>query len=809
MAENNIIPVKEELTDQFKPEIKAVDLEEYINTIFNSIELEDTEEELRRYKKWQKNRAFYRGNQRGFWDAKKRTWVTVDLDSLSPSEASVLVINNQFRPQVKTLSKEFSRSQTRVRANAKSDSQVSLLTGRFSDALIRYYQPKLMPESKRQIEAKYLLLCGNSFRYTRYNKEKTSSKVLKPILGTKTLPEYNVSMCPECGYRDEGVVDSCPKCNSLMENTTVPALEMNDVVTGYTKVNSGDPDTEVVDPTQIKVWAGATSGDLPSSPYIRRRRFVKEEFITEIFPFYTPTENSKLSDSAQAQWQFMDTSSSKESANTVKGLYEYTQLWLAPSYYSRKKLEKDIKFKKLIDGKYVDFTILKGTILIDKFPTGMYVCKVGKDILGYYPENKDELWLHTPFDINIDGFWADGLEDSVMNQQIINEYTSLSVENVLYNASPKLVINPNLINPVTVTGRPKDMILMSDNARKDSEPKQGFAQIQGMSLTQEVMAGIESAKRDMREQTGALLGFNGQGDPNITTATGMSIARDSALALVSTPLAIRAETDEAWCWQIISIVKKYWHDQKYKFLLGKYNEAEAEAFKNSNIEEAINLYVEPNSWMPLTNLEKIQNLGAYMSAFGLPLGFLNPQVPEVLRQYASQLYMIPVDLDELAPDIRIAQKRLDIAKEIAAIQIPKAMQLGQITAMAGKPKVGETIFNEVATLISDSMGIEEDIDEHEVFISEYRKWLKTDEGQNANPILRQAVKKTMADHTAFMQTQQASDAAHNLALNAGQPPPPQQSQQWQQQDNADSPMTPPTVNRGIQDYSSNAKLSNK
>jgi hypothetical protein len=813
--DNLLVPKDVDNPEEFKPKDEEIELPRFMESLFEEIEAEDPEEELRRYKKWQKNRAFYRGNQRGFWDEKKRTWVTIDLDRLTPSEASVLVINNQFRPQVKTLAKEFSRSQTRIRAGAISDSQRSILTGRFSDALIRHYQPKLMPESARQVEAKYLLLTGNSFRYTRYNHDKKSVTIQKPVFGAKTLPEYVTSVCTECGYKSETDEGECSKCQSPMETTRVPAKETRGY-DGHTTVNTGDPETEIVDPTEIKMWAGGKNFD--ASPYIRRRRFVKEPYIKNLFPFYTPSDSSKLSDSAQGQWQFSDTATTKDSSNAVKGTYEFFQYWIEPSYYVRKKLKKAVTFKKKQGDKWIDYTLKVGTILTDVFPEGMYICKVGKDILGYYPDSKKERWLHIPFDINIDGAWADGLEDSVMNQQIINEYTSLSVENVLYNASPKLVINPALINPVAVTGRPKDMILMSDNARRESEPKNAFAQISGMSLTNEVMQGIEAAKRDMREQTGALLGFNGQGDPNIATATGMSIARDSALALVSTPLAIRAEIDEKWCWQIIKLVKENWYDRKYQFLLGKYNQEEAEAFKESILEEEINLFVEANSWMPQTNFEKLQNLGAYLTAFGLPLGFLNEQIPEPIRQYGTQLYNMPFDFDEMFPDIRIAQRRLDTAKTVAETEIPKAMQGAADIARAGDTtlpdgtvitanEAGTALLTKTANIISDAMGLEEDIDDHAIFIKEYVKYLKTDEGQNAHPILRQAIKSTIHDHKAFLEVQAGEAAKTQMVLNGGQPPEPQTGPSpWQQNQPAESPFQ--VKNGPVDDFSENADKSN-
>jgi hypothetical protein len=789
MLKERVIHIPEGNDEIIDETLEPVILEDLVTRIFEEVEVENSEDRMKRFKKWAKNRAFYRGNQRGVWDIKRRAWVTVDIDTLTPSEQSMLVINNQFRPQVKTLAKEFSRSQTRIRANAQSDSQRAILASRFGDSLIKHYQHKLLPESQRQLRAKYLMLCGNVFHYVRFDRNKKSAKVdVQTEPKRALLPAYTASICTECSTEvDEGVM-KCPKCGGIVETTNVEAKEA--MALNYEKTNAGDPDLEVVDPTEIEVWAGAKN--LALSPYLRRRRIVKESFIKAAIPFYKPKVDNKLSEGGQMQMQFFDTASASEDTQKSTGKYEYEELWIDPAMYVGKKLEKPVEFRRKRGSKWETITLPKDTIISNEFPDGMYVLRIGGDQITYYNEDKNRCWKHTPYDINVDGFWGDGLEDAVMNQQLINEYTSLSVENVLYNASPKLVINPELINPATVTGRPKDMLLLSNNARMDTDPKTAFSQISGMTLTNEVMMGIDTYKRDMREQTGALVAFNGQGDPTLTTATAMSIARDSALALVSTPLSILAETDQEIFKEVLCITKKHWYDKKYAFLLGKYNEEEAKAFRDCQIEEELNIYVESNSWMPQTNYERLQNLGAYLTAFGIPLGFLNPQIPQPVREYASQLYNVPFDFDELAPDTRIAQKRLNIGKDVAAREIPKVMaEIQRLGPKAQAPIVvngqqitkGEALLQAARTVIADAIGIEEDIDDLQVFITEYVRYLKTDEGQNANPIFREAVKVVVSECKNFLKVQQAEEAERLMLMNGGggmaAPAPQPQNNQWE------------------------------
>lgn len=745
-----LIPYNEETPEIYEVPAEPIDLDKWAKATKKMIDEEDPEEERRRHKKWAKNRAFYRGNQRGFWDSSKRTWVSIDVDTLSPSEASILVVNNQFRPQVKTLAKEFSRSQARIRATAISDSQDAVHASRFADSLVKFYQGRLLTESDRQVEAKFLFLCGNSFRYTIYDKNEKGVPVRVNELTKGYFPAYEASICVDCGYDGtdlEEREDECPECGGSMETTSVQAEET--AAARARTVNSGDIKTEIVDPVEIKVWAGSKCG-LKGTPYLRRKRLVRKEFLKQAYPWYVPSKrnNKSNSPSSETLMNFMDTSRSTAESSRPAELHEYDQIWLDPTLYASTVLEKPIKL--LTGGE-----IPAGTKTADAFKNGLYVVICDdNDVLGYADEGMLDCWVHIPYDINVDGFWADGLEDAVMSQQIINEYNSLSVENVLFNASPKLIINPTLMNPANMTGRPKDALLMSDRAKTDTDPHMAVKQLGGMSLTPDVAIGIDSSKRDMREQTGALVGFNGQGDPTLNTATSISIARDSALALVSTPLAIRAEKDLEWAWQILRYVKKFWYDEKYRFLLGKYSDEEAKSFKSTKLDHNISLGIESNSWMPTTQYEKLQNLGAFLTAFGIPMGFLNPQIPQVVRDYASQLYNVPFEFNELAPDIRIAQRRLDKGKAAAEEAISKAMlSVGVASASIPPDQLIEALVvaeNEAMITIANAMDMEEDLDEHEVFIGVYTSWLKSDEGQTAHTILREAVKRVIAAHREYI-----------------------------------------------------------
>lgn len=768
--------------------LEAIDLDELALKLADKIEKEDEALYTSILRKQSKNRNYYRGNQRGYWDKAKKTWVNIDIDLVDPQDASILVINNQFRPQVKTLIKEYSRSETNIKAIPTSDSQTSVLASRFGDSLIKYNQHEILTERKRQQEAKYILLCGGSYRFTDYKYPKDATKVSAPKYGGKKVDSYSKHICSgsDCEMEFPEERDTCDKCGSKVQNVVVPEQNLTGVYLGNEKKNSGKLDLDIVDPIEVKRWEGGKGGDVKDSPYIRRLRIVREEFFTENHPDFEPKKEA-LSSYGEFQRQLMSLAGldMQSQVGSEQVYYEFYEAWLDVSMYCKYKSVKEVEIGET--------TYPAGTPLEEIFPDGWKFAKQGKKVILKKNQAKNPHWLYIPYDINVDGATADGLEDAVQNQQIINEYTSMGVENVLYNASPKLIFNPHMINGGALNNSPKDAIPLTNNARKDTDPSTTFSQIKGMSLSEEVFEGIENKKRDMREQTGALLGFNGQSDPNNKTATGMVVQRDSALALSATSLALVAEGNRTWNYQCLDLIQKNWVDNKYNFLLGKYNESEAEAFKKCDLEQEITLAIEPFSWMPMTPQEKLQNLGAYLTAFGLPLGFLNPMVPESIRQYASQLYSIPFEVNELSPDIRIAQRRLDKAKDEAKIRLPLLM--AKTAMLQGNMQAIQEEAVGTLLAISNSMEIEEDLDNHMVFIDVYTKYLKTDEGQEANKILRQAIKEKIAEHKDFLDMQMkdaATKTGQNNALSGEEPPSGNSDTQtnFEPQQPAQSPFTP-------------------
>src|SRR5688572_8651494 len=125
-------------------ETKEVDLVEWLKLLVKMIDGENHEEEMRRVRKVTKMMRYYRGEQRGFWSASTGEWVPINPDEFEPRDAAMLLINNQIRPQVKSLAKEWARSRSRLKVIPRGDTVELKGAARYATARLDSLQDKLM-----------------------------------------------------------------------------------------------------------------------------------------------------------------------------------------------------------------------------------------------------------------------------------------------------------------------------------------------------------------------------------------------------------------------------------------------------------------------------------------------------------------------------------------------------------------------------------------------------------------------------------------------------------------------------------------
>lgn len=771
--------VPKEEVDESKEAVKAdenlktFDFLEWVRAMAKMIDAENHEEELRRVRKITKMMRYYRGEQRGFWSASTGEWVTINPDDFEPRDAAMLLINNQIRPMVKSLLKEWSRSRSRMKVIATDDTRQKKGAARYATARLSKLQEKIMPESFRQTEGKSAVLTGNYLRYSLYNRKgKGGVASLPKVEKFKSKSHEDYWECPECdqegdvsqltkgsaAYGSEQNVP-CPECG-YKKVKVVRGKEQNlSKMSKIDRVKVGCPDTRFVDVREVKVHLRART--IEQTPYLRRSQYILCSVLREQFPWANikplppkPVtryiqETELATGGAKSRSALQDIE--EYGAAGLGGMTHFDQIWLRPSLYFDCKAKHDV----ILNGGEI---IKKGEKYLDKYPNGMYVSLSGETLLDVRRELMEHYWAHGAYETLIESFWGDGLDDLIPMQELVNEMQSLFVENIIYNASPKIIYNPYLIESAMLSNNPSEMTPMSRNAKRDDKPSNAVYQMAGMSIARDVPEAKIAAVDDMRTQSGAHLAMQGSNDRTLTTATAMTIAREAGTALLGPPLALKSQVDVTWAYQILRMCQEYWVDGVDDFALGNYSVQEAKWFRECDLEEDLEITVEPGSWTPRTELEIKNDFLTFVTAGGIPLGFANPMVPLEIKQKAAELMRMPVDLDKLQPDMRNAELRIEQLQQAAKILIDAGVILPS------------TESEEIVAMLVADIPVDQYIDEHAVIVDVYKAWFKKDEGKYAPVVVAEAIRLLIQRH---MEAQQAladesfqAEAKYALAAQA-------------------------------------------
>lgn len=743
----------------------VLDFKEWACLMLKMVDGENHEEELRRIRKITKLMRYYRGEQRGFWSASTGEWVTINPDDFEPRDAALLVINNQIRPMVKNLSKEWSRSRSRMRVQPRDDTVQKKGAARYATVALEQKQDALMPESFRQVEGKSAFLAGNYMRYSHYDKYGKGGIATIPNIEKKTGKTHDdFYWCPDCDREmDKPKADgSCYYCGSKDLQHEQGKETSYSAMTGTTKTKVGCPATRFVDVREVKVHIRARC--LAETPYLRWRQFVlcstlKEQFRWAQVKAMSPGPITRYIQETEMSAGITGATKTalmnfEEYGTGLGGMTEFNRIWLRPSLYFNLTAERDITLGD-------DEVIKQGEKFIDRYPDGMYIGFSGPDeLLCVDNEIIEDYWAHGAYDKLIESFWGDGLDDLIPMQELVNETQSLFVENLIYNASPKIIYNPFLIESSMLSNNPSEMVPMNRNARRDDNPGNSVFQMKGMSIAADVPAAMEAAIETMRDQSGAHLSMSGNADPQLNTATAMAIARDASVAQLGPPLALKSEVDVTWAYQILKLIQKYWVDGVSDKILGQYTVQEAKWFKECDIETDLEITVEAGSWTPRTELEVRNDFLSYITAGGIPLGFANPQVPYEIKAKAAEMFRMPVDLDKLQPDIRNAHLRIEQVKATAQV----LLEAGVIEEETENPQI-------VMLVIAD-VPVDMYIDDHGTIKSTYTAWLKTDEGRFAPACVVEGVRLLIQKHDEAIRNLQdegfKEEAKYQMAAQAMQ-----------------------------------------
>lgn len=754
------------------------DFEQAAKVIYQEIEHEDEAVEKARVATENKAIYFYRGLSAGL--EVNGEYVPFDTEqAATPREATMLLSDNVLRPQVRNLMKEWSRSRTVIQVRGRNNSWKIQSGARWGDGAVKFTQEKVMDESFRQQEGKYSILTGNFFRRTYAEKpNRRSPKIKVPTYQEQQIDDGRLR-CTTCMYEEpiDSDVQVCPQCDGEMRAVPPTTIQLK---SGERTVKVPSITTKIIDTRGVKIPRATRR--MEDHSYLRWRELAE---YTEAQMRYRHVE---IKPEVMKYESTLRLDTEGITTPTEFGMYgkdvsahnrvEIDHLWLQPEKYFWLKFDEDQDF--------FGFKISADEELGEQFPNGLKLTFINGRIVEIREEDFRDQWIHGTYDELIESPWGDGIVDAFADQQRINEITGAQMEQALFNIFGKLFINPKFIDPSKVDND-TTIVSLKENINSDVDVKQTFAVVDPPRLNEDSWLIRDQVEARMRAKTGAYLSFTGQGDPGADTATQTAIMRDAAVAMLGLALALRSEADVEWAYQVLEHYQNNWVDEYHSKMLGDFSVEEAKAFQELDIRNDLRITIAPNSWIPRTEDEERQDFISYLTAGGIPLGFANPQIPLSIRKTAATIFRPPLEIDNIHPDIRVAQIRLNELMR-AAENLPDMSE-----AQDEDPEQVEQITQQLAMALAGSIDVRAVIDDHAVMIEIYKDFLKQDEGLNAHKVVQEAVEILIMRHEEAMQGQammaanmqgtvQAAAAAPGLDQQAAM-----QAQQQAQQGSTESP----------------------
>lgn len=737
----HLLPLEDAQAQQKTWKEPCEELSKFIGRIIDRIDNEDKPARTARKAKIHRNHAYYRGQQSGAYSAVLDKWVSNEDDELR--------IINFIRQDVDRVVKQFEQSKTEVKIRSRRIKENQQNGTQLADQLARCFQEEYFRAIFRQREAKYCKLSGEYYRLIYWDKDAGALKEV-PVIETQQIPIGEESwecVCGATGFASDLTERACPQCGDSSLTVTPPPMAEVDVQTGTKMVPTGDIKLEQPDPLEIDLQLRARTAK--ESLWIRRKRFVATEIIKAKFPDFK-IESQGDTDPVLNWQRQQETSAGANSSQLFGATFSqageyvvFEEVWLDKVMYSQWEAPQE---EKLASGT----TLEKGTKLIEWAPEGLYCARVNGKLVDIFNEDKNDHWTMGVNCVIPGNIHGDGIEDMIRIQDDTNDLNSIFMMHLMRCTAPPLLYDQESTKLEQFPNKPGMSVPVQ------LMPGQSLAEVAYQlqpSTMPEVAGYMEYLTRQMLELAGASSLEAGAPDVDNKTATGARLSHENAVALNGLTLAIRAEVDVDTISQALKLYQKHWDEPRYFAVIGDLGEIEVKEFKASDIPQDFLAIAVPNSWLPRNQGEQREDLSAAMQ-----LGLLDPAMPADIRRYGLQCFNIPIDLEEATIDQKLAQTKLAKIKEAIGIAVEEGLP----------PQV-------VPQFVLQQIPVRPFVDEPQAGIQVIARWLKTDEGQNADQLIQEVLMARIQEYmqlgvqqSQFMQMQ---SLAANAPMMASQQPP--------------------------------------
>jgi hypothetical protein len=535
-------------------------------------------------------------------------------------------------------------------------------------------------------------------------------------------------------------VQECEACGGTeIDISRAPEYEAENV-TGFEERQVPDVTTDVVDPFEVKLPFHAQ--DIPTAEFLRRERYIDTSKLKAAFPWAVNLmdDTSAVNNGESA---LLMKRQIEQSPGNVGGqvsgfgttpnqsfLSRFRQYWFRPEAYRHWTFPEDTM---TANGEVIP----KGTPKIRLFPKGFYVAVSGQTILETANEDKAKHWTQNRWEVVPNAIWGLGAEGIVEGNALYNEIFSLMYEFLMYETDPPVVLDPRYLHRSDWTGRPGSAAVLRQGA--PNGVASAFAQPQPRQLGPGTFGFLELLKGDFQLTSGGAFS-SASGLPSIETDTarGLAIQRDQALAMHVSRLTRKAEADVCTGTQELILIQKHNLAQFYYPRLSDFSQLELEMFDQCNVETDLEIINRKGTEIPRSELEHRNDLLEAGTAFGLPMGIFNPAIPRQLRRLSSEVFNLPFESEFLVADERNA-----------LVRIHKLLKLAPLLTRV-EPAIALAIAAETAP-------VRYRVDDHQIAVDTIIDFLKTDMGQNLDPISELLMNDLITRHKQGLQMKLMED----------------------------------------------------
>lgn len=659
---------------------------------------------------------------------------------------------------------KMTQSKTDIIWRASNDSEESVGAAKAATDIHEFYSRKLYTSDFLQSEA-LMSLCGKYIRqYFVSDQTKRKARVPKVEPQEVSFGEgaWQCANCGSGGVVAELTVDAfgapaCPACGSLdVQVEQAPTSEI-EVPVGYEEKEIGEIVCEVVPPFEVKHDITCNPQD---SPFLIRRRRVRVAVLQSIYPEVIIRPNRSDSPGLVAEEALKQSIWGSPNAYTLKSsmmdgeeVVDFVQIWLDPQMYATLQLSTPFE---TLNGEQIE----ADTFLIDLFPTGMYMAWVEgmEGCLELRDEHHKNHFVGQVYRKRAISSLGSGIEDMVEIQRQFNLTMSMMFTQLRTAALPAILYDERALPNQT-----------SAYLGSLSNIPVNTSAVDGMRLSDAVLPlpaqppspqhfNFAEKLNTLFQQTSRVVDFSdGLGARN-ETATGAEILQATSNGLHAPMLSLKAEMDRIGAELILKLYKTQTEGAIYINLAGKRGEMRGKWLEAADLSADLYAEIKPESYLPQTKLERRQQMRAFLTDIGgfpmLPM--LMAQAPALIETMA-ELYDVDLGPDDVSNIIDVAKRRILQLRALAP-QIAPLIEQMPATEPGVDPMTDTTIEMPVDPLaMAGQMMVQAlvppiEVEEmgHQASIRYLREWLTTDEGINADPLVRAGVKAMLYAHIQGM-----------------------------------------------------------